>query len=60
MAMAVLRFGIAIKIAMRKMPPMMNAPPTDERTALGAARRGSLVSSASVDAVSIRRSRRGS
>jgi hypothetical protein len=46
---AVPMFGIATSAASRKMPPMMNAPITENRTALGAARRGSRVSSASVE-----------
>src|ERR1700735_1373465 len=45
-------FGIAIRVPSRKTPPMTNAPTTENRTALGALRRGSRVSSASVDAVS--------
>ena len=45
-------FGIATSVPSRNTPPMMNAPITENSTALGAARRGSLVSSASVDAVS--------
>src|ERR1700729_2045816 len=45
-------FGIAIRVPSRNTPPMMNAPTTENRTALGALRRGSRVSSASVDAVS--------
>jgi hypothetical protein len=44
--------GIAISIAHRKTKAMMNAAPTEPSTARGAARRGSRVSSASVDAVS--------
>src|SRR5690348_17669731 len=44
--------GIATRVPSRNTPPMMNAPMTAYRTALGAARRGSLVSSASVEAVS--------
>jgi len=46
------RSGIASSIANRKIPPMMNAPITEPRIALGASLRGSLVSSASVPAVS--------
>ncbi len=46
------RFGIATSAASRNTPPMMNAPITENSTALGAARRGSRVSSDSVDAVS--------
>src|SRR5271169_1700719 len=46
------RCGIATSVPSRNTPPMMNAPITENRTALGAARRGSLVSSDSVDAVS--------
>ena len=46
------RFGIATSMPSRNTPPMMNAPMTENSTALGAVRRGSLVSSASVDAVS--------
>ena len=34
------------------MPPMTKAPPTEASTAWGALRRGSFVSSASVEAVS--------
>src|ERR1700722_10701391 len=49
-AMALCRLGIAMRVARRKMPPMANAPPTDMRTAWGARRRGSWVSSASVEA----------
>ena len=45
-------FGIATSVPSRNTPPMMNAPITENSTALGAARRGSLVSSDSVDAVS--------
>ena len=45
-------FGTAISVAQRKMAPTTKAPTTEARTALGASRRGSLVSSASVDAVS--------
>ena len=44
--------GTAIKVAQRKTAPTTKAPTTEARTALGASRRGSLVSSASVDAVS--------
>src|SRR5215469_8461537 len=51
-AMALCMLGIAISVASRNTPPMMNAPITDESTALGALRRGSRVSSDSVDAVS--------
>src|SRR5580693_89993 len=46
------RFGIATSAPSRNTPPMMNAPITEYSTALGAARRGSLVSSDSVEAVS--------
>ena len=49
---AVPRFGIATRVPSRNTPPMTNAPITEYRTALGAFRRGSRVSSASVDAVS--------
>src|ERR1700761_9364502 len=49
---AVPRFGIATSVASRNTPPMMNAPTTEYSTALGAARRGSRVSSERVDAVS--------
>ena len=49
---AVCRFGIAISVPSRNTPPMMNAPTIEKSTALGAARRGSRVSSESVDAVS--------
>src|ERR1700734_2379191 len=49
---AVPRLGIATSVPTRNTPPMMNAPITENSTALGAARRGSRVSSASVDAVS--------
>ena len=45
-------FGIATSTPSRNTPPMMNAPITEYSTALGAARRGSLVSSDRVDAVS--------
>src|SRR3984893_9545528 len=45
-------FGIATRVPSRKTPPMMNAPTTEKGNALGAGRRGWLVSSASVDAVS--------
>src|ERR1700730_6169472 len=45
-------FGIATSVPSRNTPPMMNAPITENSTALGAARRGSRVSSASVEAVS--------
>ena len=44
--------GTAISIAHRKMNPMTNAAATEPSTARGATRRGSLVSSARVDAVS--------
>src|SRR5215831_15237719 len=44
--------GIATRVPRRNTPPMMNAPMTAYRTALGAARRGSRVSSDSVAAVS--------
>ena len=50
--MASLKLGMAMRVAHRKMAPMMNAPITEASTALGASRRGSRVSSASVDAVS--------
>ncbi len=46
------RWGIATSVPSRNTPPMMNAPTTEYSTALGAARRGSLVSSDSVEAVS--------
>src|ERR1700689_4181785 len=46
------RFGIAISVPSRNTPPMTNAPITENSTARGAACRGSLVSSASVEAVS--------
>src|SRR5271170_2541649 len=46
------RWGIATSVPSRNTPPMMNAPITEYNTALGAARRGSLVSSDSVEAVS--------
>src|SRR5271169_1681066 len=46
------RCGIATSVPSRNTPPMMNAAITENRTAFGAARRGSLVSSDSVDAVS--------
>src|ERR1700734_1560524 len=46
------RWGIATSVPSRNTPPMMNAPITENSTALGAARRGSRVSSDSVDAVS--------
>src|SRR5271170_2727032 len=46
------RCGIATSVPSRNTPPMMNAPITEYNTALGAARRGSLVSSDSVEAVS--------
>ena len=49
---AVPRFGMATSVPSRNTPPMMNAPITEYSTALGAARRGSLVSSDSVEAVS--------
>ena len=49
---AVFRFGMAISVPSRNTPPMMNAPITENSTALGAARRGSRVSSARVEAVS--------
>ena len=49
---AACRFGIATSVPSRNTPPMTNAPMTENSTALGAARRGSRVSSASVDAVS--------
>src|ERR1700691_5304797 len=49
---AVCRFGMATSAPSRNTPPMMNAPITEKSTAFGAARRGSLVSSASVEAVS--------
>src|SRR6266487_1913629 len=44
--------GTAINVAQRKIAPTTKAPMTEARTALGASRRGSRVSSASVDAVS--------
>src|SRR5919108_3445655 len=44
--------GMATSVPSRNTPPMTNAPITEYSTALGAARRGSRVSSASVDAVS--------
>ena len=44
--------GTAISIAHRKMKPTMNAAATEPSTARGATRRGSFVSSASVEAVS--------
>ena len=50
--MAAPRFGMAISVPSRKTPPMTNAPTIEKSTAFGAARRGSLVSSDSVDAVS--------
>src|SRR5580658_355571 len=46
------RWGIATSVPSRNTPPMMKAPTTEYSTALGAARRGSLVSSDSVEAVS--------
>src|SRR5262249_8694702 len=49
---AVCMFGIATSVPSRNTPPMMNAPTTEKSTAFGAARLGSLVSSARVDAVS--------
>src|SRR5262249_6185230 len=49
---AVPMFGMATSVPSRNTPPMMNAPITEYSTALGAARRGSLVSSDNVDAVS--------
>src|SRR5258708_38220873 len=49
---AVCMFGMDINVPSRNTPPLMNAPTTEKSTAFGAARRGSLVSSASVDAVS--------
>ena len=49
---AALIFGMATSVPSRNTPPMMNAPITENSTALGAARRGSLVSSDNVDAVS--------
>src|SRR5579862_9078652 len=49
---AVCRFGMATSTPSRNTPPMMNAPITEYSTALGAWRRGSLVSSDSVEAVS--------
>src|SRR5215467_16065210 len=45
-------FGMATSVPSRNTPQMMNAPITEYRTALGADRRGSRVSSASVAAVS--------
>src|SRR5207344_610497 len=47
--MEVFRFGIATSMPTRNTPPMTNAPITENRTALGAFRRGSRVSSARVD-----------
>src|SRR5271156_4941596 len=47
---AVPRLGMATSTPSRNTPPMMNAPITEYRTALGAFRRGSRVSSASVAA----------
>src|ERR671930_457530 len=47
------RLGMAMSVPHRKTTPIRNAPTTDPRTALGASRRGSRVSSASVEAVSI-------
>ena len=44
--------GIAMIVEYRKIAPMMNAPMTAARTARGASRRGFLVSSARVLAVS--------
>ena len=44
--------GTAISIAHRKMKPTMKAAATEPSTARGATRRGSFVSSASVEAVS--------
>ena len=49
---AVPRLGMATSVPSRNTPPMTNAPITEYSTALGAARRGSLVSSDRVDAVS--------
>src|SRR5580693_4035902 len=49
---ATTRWGIATSVPSRNTPPMMKAPTTEYSTALGAARRGSLVSSDSVEAVS--------
>src|SRR5271157_6355769 len=46
------RWGIATSVPSRNTPPMMNAPITENSTALGAARRGARVSSDSVEAVS--------
>src|SRR5579859_8091095 len=46
------RLGIATSVPSRNTPPITNAPTTENSTALGAARRGSRVSSARVDAVS--------
>src|SRR6266851_4290076 len=45
-------FGIATSVPSRNTLSFMDAPTTENSTALGAARRGSRVSSASVDAVS--------
>ncbi len=44
--------GMAIRVPSRNTPPITNAPTIEKSTAFGAARRGSLVSSDSVDAVS--------
>src|SRR6266699_895012 len=52
LATVALRSGTAIRVPHRKIAPMMSAPSRDMMTARGASRRGSLVSSASVDAVS--------
>src|ERR1700733_5145105 len=49
---AVPRFGIATSVPTRNTPPMMNAPITENSTALGAARRGSRVSAPRAEAVS--------
>ena len=45
-------FGTAISTPHRKMAPITKAPTTEARTALGASRLGSRVSSPRVDAVS--------
>ena len=45
-------FGMAINVPSRKIAPMTKAPMIEARTALGASRLGSFVSSASVEAVS--------
>src|ERR1700722_12600827 len=48
---AVPRFGIAIKSATRKIPPMTKAPDTESKTACGPRRRGSWVFQSSLEAV---------